>query len=453
MKQRRKILPNEPWILLVLLIVFSLPVWVMAAEVAIPAAEGSASQAATPSEGKVLRIEDAVRTALENHPSLKAAQEQVGAQEAVLGQQLGAYYPTISLNSSYASTNSTGSNSTSPQAFDSFSSLATFSMTLYDFGKREGNVQSARETVRATQYAYTTTANNIAFSAKQAYYVYLQAAALLKVREQAIKDQQLLVNQARGFYEVGTKARIDVARAEANFYSAQADLITAQNAVQVALVTLKNALGVPELPGIPQAEEIFVNQPPISLEDAKKAAFAARPELLQFETQRKAQDQQIAAARRGHLPDFLFSANYGRKNSSQNGDTFPLNPTWQVQLGLNFTIFDGFRTTNRVEQAVRTYYAVKDQEEQQKQLVALDVEQSYLNLGQAQGRVKSNEAGAQAAKENFDLANGRYQVGVGSIIEVTDAETLYVTAQTNLINSRYDYKVAEAQLAKAVGRQ
>ncbi len=417
------------------------------------AAPGQTGQAAATQE-KVLRLEDAVRIALENHPSIKAAQEQIGAQQAVLGQQLGAYYPTISLNNTYSTSNSSGSTSIDARAFDTYTSQATFSMTLYDFGKREGNVQSARDTVQATQYAYTTTANNIVFSAKQAYYVYLQAAALLTVREQALKDQQLLVDQSRGFYEVGTKARIDVARAEANFYSAQADLITAQNAVQVALVTLKNALGVPELPGIPRPEEIFVNQPPVSLEEAKKAAYAVRPEILQFEAQRKAQDQQIAAARRGHLPDFLFSANYGRRGTDRGGvDAFPLQTAWQVQLSLNIPIFDGFRTTNRVEQAVRTYYSVKDQEEQQRQLVALDVEQSYLNLGQAQGRVKSNEAAAQAAKENFDLANGRYQVGVGSIIEVTDAETLYVTAQSNLINSRYDYKIAEAQLAKAMGGQ
>jgi len=55
------------------------------------------------------------------------------------------------------------------------------------------------------------------------------------------------------------------------------------------------------------------------------------------------------------------------------------------------------------------------------------------------------------AKENLDLANGRYQVGVGSIIEVTDAETTYTSAQTDRIRALYDYKIAEAQLAKAIG--
>lgn len=406
-------------------------------------------QPAAPPVEKVLRLEDAVRIALDNHPGIKASQEQVGAQEAVLNQQLGAYYPTLSLVNSYG----TSKASDEVSAGDSFSSQANISMTLYDFGKREGTVQSARETLQATRYAYSTTSNNVVLSVKQAYYGYLQSTALLTVREQAVKDQELLVNQARGFYEVGTRAKIDLARAEANLYNSQADLVTTQNSVQVALVILKNAIGVPELPGLPQPQELAVTRPTVSLDEARKAAYSVRPELLQFEAQRKAQDQQIASARRGHLPDFLFSANYGRRNSSDEGNSFPLRPAWQVQLNFNIPIFDGFRTTNRVEQAVRTYYVVKNQEEQQRQQVALEVEQSYLNMIQAEGRIKANQAAEQAAKENFDLANGRYQVGVGSIIEVTDAETLYVTAQSNLINSRYDFKIAEAQLIRAMGGQ
>ncbi|HKA31751.1 MAG TPA: TolC family protein, partial [Candidatus Binatia bacterium] len=118
---------------------------------------------------------------------------------------------------------------------------------------------------------------------------------------------------------------------------------------------------------------------------------------------------------------------------------------------LNIPIFDGFRTTNRVEESVRTYYAIRAQADQQKQQVALEVEQGYANLLSAQERIKSFKAAMDAAKENLDLANGRYQVGVGSIIEVTDAQQLYTSAEVDYVNSIYNYKVAEAQLLKAVG--
>ena len=130
---------------------------------------------------------------------------------------------------------------------------------------------------------------------------------------------------------------------------------------------------------------------------------------------------------------------------------FPLQPSYQVRLSLNIPIFDGFRTTNRVEESVRTYYSIKAQAEQQKQQVALEVEQGYANLVSAQERIKATKGGEQAAKENLDLANGRYQVGVGSIIEVTDAQATYTSAEVDYVNSLYNYKTAEAQLLRAIG--
>ena len=412
-----------------------------------------AAQMTLVKDTKVLTLDEAVQTALENHPNIKAAQERVGAQQAVLGQQKAAYYPTITNSNVYRSSTQTGTTGSSATGFDFFSSQINFNLTLYNFGKREGAVQAARETLDATGYNYKTTVDSVILGVKQTYFTYLGLAALVKVREETVKSRELLVRQAQGFYEVGTRAKIDVVRAESNLYNAQADLITAQNAVKVAWVTLKNALGLRELPERPLAEEAIITTIPYTLDEAREIAFTSRPELKSFESQRKAQDQNIATARRGHLPDLIFDANYGRRNTSNTGDnTFPLNATWQVQLSLNIPIFDGFRTTNRVEENLRNYYVIRDQEEQQRQQVALDVEQSYLRLVELQERIKANEAAAKAAKENLELANGRYQVGVGSIIEVTDAQTLYTDAQTTYIRALYEYKIADAQLVRAIGR-
>jgi outer membrane protein TolC len=104
-------------------------------------------------------------------------------------------------------------------------------MTLYNFGKREGLVQSARDTLDATQYSYTTTANNIVLAAKQAYYGVLQANALLAVNEETVKDREVTLRQTQAFYDVGTKPKSDVTQAEANLYLAQANLIAARNNV------------------------------------------------------------------------------------------------------------------------------------------------------------------------------------------------------------------------------
>jgi outer membrane protein len=406
--------------------------------------------------GKLLTIEDAVRIGLDNHPRVKSANERVGSQQAILGQQMSAYYPTLNLSNQYRTTQSS-SEGGAAEAFESYSSQANFNMTLYNFGKREGNVQAARDTLGATKQDYATTTQDIILSIKQAYYVYLGSQALVKVRQETVRSRELLVRQARGFYEVGTRARIDVARAEANLFTAQADLIAAENGVKIAWVTLRNAMGSPRLPEQPVAEDSPEVQFTMNLAGARNVAFDSRTELKSFEAQRKAADQLIATARRGHLPDFIFDASYGRRHVSNEAtdtgrlNTFPLQPTWSVQLSFNIPIFDGFRTTNRVEETLHNYYNIKAQEEDRRQLIALEVEQSYLRVVETQERIRATESAAGAAKENLDLAQGRYQVGVGSIIEVTDAETLYTDAQTTYIRTIYDYKIADAQLARAMG--
>jgi outer membrane protein TolC len=360
----------------------------------------------------------------------------------------------VAFSGNYRSSNSTGGgDSTTQEAFDRFSGSATFIMTLYNFGKREGTVQSARDTLDATQYSYRASVDEVVLAVKQAYYGYLQAASLVKVREATVKDRELLVRQAQGFYEVGTKPKIDVARAESNLFNARADLIAAENAVKVGWATLKNALGVPDFPERPLAEGPPIAAPQVSLSEAKEIGFKSRPDLLQLEAQRKAKDQNIATARRGHLPDINFNANYGRQNTSRSGNTFPLQVSWTAGVTLSMPIFDGFRTTYKVQEALRNYHGARAGEDEKKQQVALEVESSYLKLLESQERIKATAAAAAAAKENLDLANGRYQVGVGSIIEVTEAQTLYTDAQTKHIQSIYDYKIAEAALAKAMGRQ
>ena len=403
------------------------------------------AQTAAPQPGNVLTLDEALQIALENHPSIRASKERIDTQQAVVGQQMAAYYPLVNMTNGFQSGSQTGSTTgVANTSFETYLVRAGVNMTLYNFGKREGNVQSARDTLDATNFNYKTTVDGVILGVKQSYFTYLGLRAIVKVREDTVKNRQLLARQAQGFYDVGTRARIDVARAESNLYLAEADLITAQNAVKVAWAILKNAMGVRELPERPLVEDVTMTPVAYTLDQAK--------ELKSFDAQRRAQDQLIAVARRGHLPDLIFDANYRFSNTSLVESTFPLLGGWQVGLSLLIPIFDGFRTTNRVQETLHTYYVIKSQEELQRQQVALDVEQAYLRLVELQERIKANEAAARAAKENLDLANGRYEVGVGSIIEATDAQNLYTDAQTTYIRTLYDYKIAEAQLVRAIGQ-
>ena len=426
----------------------------MSAKPADISGEGSVSAPSGAQAGKPLTLDEVVRIALENHSSVKSAQFQIKAQDAVVHQQMAAYYPTVNFNNTYRIANTVSDTSaTTSKAFDTVTSTTNVGMILYNFGKREGLVQSARDTLDATQYAYNTTANNIVLAAKQAYYGVLQANALVRVNEDTVKSREVTLRQAQGFYDVGTRPKSDVTQAEANFYLAEANLIAARNGVEVAWANLINAMGVDDYPKQPLAEDLSITPFLMSLDEAKKTAFASRPELLQFDAQLKAQDQLIAVARRNHLPDFLFASSYGRRGNDAANNLFPLQPSWQVQLSLTIPIFNGLQTTYQVQQALNNYYSTKEQERVERQQVALQVQQNYLNLIAAQQVVKANEAAVRAAKENLELHQGRYQVGYAPLVEVTDAQTTLTTAQTNYVNALVAYKLSLAQLLNAIGRQ
>jgi outer membrane protein len=441
-------------VLLSAVILFLFPMTAKPADTPGVAAQGPVSVPPGAQAGKPLTLDEVVRIALENHSSVKSAQFQIKAQDAFVHQQMAAYYPTVNFNNSYRTSNTVGGTSaTTSKSFDTVSSAANVSMTLYNFGKREGLVQSARDTLDATQYAYNTTANNIVLAVKQSYYGVLQANALLRVNEDTVKSREVTLRQAQGFYDVGTRPKSDLTQAEANLYLAQANLITARNGVDVAWANLVNAMGVDDYPKQPLAEDLSIGPFPMSLDEAKKTAFASRPELLQFDAQLKAQDQLIAVARRNHLPDFFFNSSYGRQGNDAASNLFPLQPSWQVQLSVNIPIFNGFQTTYQVQQALYNYYSIKEQERVERQQIALQVQQNYLNLAASQEVVKANEAAVRAAKENLELHEGRYQVGYAPLVEVTDAQTTYTTAQTNYVNALVSYKLALAQLVNAIGRQ
>ena len=125
-----------------------LAVYAQAAEIqmqvqAVPTAPAATS--ATAPTRKLLTIEDAVRIGLENHPRIRSAGERIGSSQAQLGQQTAAYYPTISFNNFYRSGTAGSTGVSNPTGSDAYNSQATLNLTLYNFGKREGNVQAARD--------------------------------------------------------------------------------------------------------------------------------------------------------------------------------------------------------------------------------------------------------------------------------------------------------------------
>jgi outer membrane protein TolC len=114
-------------------------------------------------------------------------------------------------------------------------------------------------------------------------------------------------------------------------------------------------------------------------------------------------------------------------------------------------LFSGFLTRHQVAEARSNLYALRADEESVQQQILLDVRQAYLNLQAAEASISTAELGLRSAQENMDLANGRYEAGVGSPVEVTDAFAAFANAQVAYTGALYDYKIAQATIEQAMG--
>ena len=146
-------------------------------------------------------------------------------QEAVVQRAGAAFYPTAGVRGSYDNRPA----AEGPNADKNlFSTSGQVSWLVSDFGRREGTVRRERETLEARRFSEKISVEDVVFGVRRAFFDYLRAEALVRVEQDTVKDRETLVRQARGFFDVGTRPKIDVARAEASLFAAQAGLIAAQ---------------------------------------------------------------------------------------------------------------------------------------------------------------------------------------------------------------------------------
>lgn len=389
-----------------------------------------------------LTLQEAESVARKNHPAIRAANQRVRVQEAVLKRAEAAFYPTAGVRGSYENRPAVEG----PNAEENlFNTTGQVNWLVSDFGRRKGTVRREQETLGARRFSERISVEDVVLAVRRAFFDYLRAEALVRVEQDTVKDRETLVRQARGFFDVGTRPKIDVARAEASLFAAQAGLIGAQNGVRIAWARLKSAMGVTRFAERQVASEVNVQAQTLSLDEAVKTALESRAEIMEAQSRLKAQQEAIDVVKLGRMPRVRLDGQYGRR---WHNDENVVNSS----LTLEFPLFTGFTLKPEIERAVSDYAVVRAQLEELRQRIALEVEESFLNLVEAGERIKANEAQTRSAKENLDLANGRYQVGVGSIIEITEAQVINTRAQTDYIRSIYDHKVAEARLARAMGR-
>jgi outer membrane protein TolC len=410
---------------------------------------------------KNLTLKEAVDIALKQHPSIRQYQETVAAAQSGIGVSRAGYFPQFSFVGNFYYGNAFPISGVSPSAGTGAglqSSVTTdfyiyrFQMNqlIYDFGKTPGNVAGSRATYSQSREDYLNNRQLVVLDARTAYFSLLAAQRAQKVQEETVRQNQELLRQAQGFFKVGLRAKYDVTKAEANLYQAEANLISAKNNVDLARVTLLNALGLKTWAYTKVEDVLEVTYEIPTLADLKTRAMVQRPDLQKNLYQQQGGRAAVEVARSGYFPVFTSTAAYGWQGNVPLSSNLPSN--WWVGAVVNFPLFEGLATTYSVRQAKATLESSIANEEVLRQNITRDVEQAYRNLVSGRELIRATAKAREAAQENLRLAWGRYRAGVGTIIEVTDAQVQFSQADLNYVQALYNYRVFEANLDKAIGR-
>jgi TolC family type I secretion outer membrane protein len=398
--------------------------------------------------GAQLSLEDCINLTLRHNPSLKAASLTTQVQQNKLAQTRSNYFPQVNGNASYSRSNQENAAGWG-DAQNGYSSSVSASQLIYDFGKTNLSNKIQKNNVYSSKQDEQSTINEVIYKLKQAYYGVLNAEESRNVYAQSVEQYQEQLKRAKAFYEVGTRPKIDVTTAEVNLNNAKLNLIKGENSLKTAYYNLTNVMGIyDQNPSFTLVNNGDIPEYNITIDEALKEAQNNRPDLLSLQLKLENAKQNVSLAKTGYAPSLTANGSYG-----WSGQDFPLYDRWSVGAGINVPIFSGLSTYNQVKESKNSMQIAYENLTAKQQSILLDVKTCYFNLEEAKTRIPVAELSKQQAQENYDLAVGRYKVGVGNYIEVKDAETTLSNAKLSYINAVFDYNLAIANLERAIGKR
>ena len=397
---------------------------------------------------KIIKVDECVKIAMENHPAIKSALSNSEIYKTKIGQAWANYFPTFSAGLSYSKNDMQVANFAFPtQKYDMYyAPTISGNMLLFDFGKTKAQADLAKRTYEATKFALENSINTVVFTVKQAYYNLLFAQQQVKVYEETVADFTLHLEQAKAYYDIGTKSKIDVLTAEYNLGRAKLNLIQANNTLKVAYVQLSNAMGKPDYSDYDVTDNLTTKAYGIGIEDAVNTAFETSPELLAAKKKADASGLLVRASKRAFMPNISGFGGYTRGGKKVDTDY-----GYQIGAQINYANVNLMLLKKQVDEARATHNKDVADYENVKQNIYFEVKQAHINMTNAQESITVSKLSMDQAKEQYDQASGRYKVGLGDAIELKDAETTYRNAQLDYYNSLLNYHVSAANLERLMG--
>ena len=409
-----------------------------------PSAQAQAPQSLT------LAQADAI--ALRHRPRLLASIAAAQAAGQISRQVRAAYFPTVQADATGAvsETDSRIDAGTlnNPTVYDRYANGVTVDQLVTDFGRTHNLTKSANLSAQAQEQSSNATRADVLLQVNEAYYRALQAQAVLRVTQEAVKERQLVADQVNELAKNQLKSGLDVSFANVNLDQAQLLLTQAQNNVQAAYANLSLALGYNTTQSYQLVDTPLPTAPASDSAQFVAQAMQQRPEIAAGKLQ---EDSSLAferAERDLWMPTLSAVGAAG------------LTPVYEAPLvdryaaagfNLSIPVFNGgLFSARHAEAHFEAQQTGQNLREEQNQ-IARDVRVAWLNANTAYQQLSVTQQLQQQAVLALQLAQSRYQLGLSSIVELSQAQLNETQAEIDEASAKYQCQITMDNLDFQVG--
>jgi len=445
-----------------------------------------------------LSIEDCVDYALKHDLNIKNYADTQKAQKSSVGIAKSNYFPSIYGGTGYNISRTKYSGDFSESMDSNYYGLNMgVNALIWDFGRTTARINMNKYNYEASGYDLSNVILNSIYNVKIKYTQVLAARANEDIYTRSVKINELNVQRTKAMYEVGLKSKIDLVDAEVTLTEARISLLQAQNDYQSALIYLNNAMYYVNAPdySIKDTEtfnfqknysvknEINVafdrkNYDPngvdaeikdgailtsgiekrdilktyrfkpfeLSMADAIAKAYENRPDLKSLELVKRASEESLKVIKRSYYPSLNASAGY----SYQKRTEYASNAVG-IYAGIDLPTINGMSIKYQIDQGKSYLDIALNNVDLMKKNIYFQVQYYYVNMKQLEKRIPLKSLRIAQALEKFELADGRYAVGIGDYIHLQNAQTDYNNAQLDFVKSVFEYNEARFNLEKTMG--
>ncbi len=297
--------------------------------------------------------------------------------------------------------------------------------------------------------------NNTTLEVKKSFYGLLMAKEALKVAKRSLELSESHYNNIKKKQSQGVVSEYDLLRAEVQVANARPAVIQAENSLALGFTGFKNLLGIEPAVEVDIDGELkydIVDE--AEIKESSKDVYLKRPDYKNLDLMSKVYELNIKIEKGARLPFISLSGDYTFSGNSDNF-TFGKNSralSMAAYLNFSLSIFDGFKTSAKIQQARNNFRKMELQKAQLKEYINLEIEQTVLKMNEARKRIEAQGKTIQQAERALRISRVRYENGSGTQLDVFDVQVAYDVSQMNYIQAVYDYQVAKSEWEKAVAR-